>query len=60
MEKLGIFIFMKVVDSDVTFQIKLTLLKLEWQNTKYGRKTEDRSKTGNQQDKFLGFWNLCI
>jgi len=29
MEKLGIFIFMKVVDIDVTFQIKLTLLKLE-------------------------------
>jgi hypothetical protein len=42
MTKFEILFFMKVVDMDVTFQMKLTLLKLEWQNTKYGRQPEDR------------------
>jgi hypothetical protein len=42
MIKFEIYFFMKVLDMDVTFQMKLTLLKFEWQNTKYERKTKDR------------------
>ena len=44
--------FIKIVDMDVIFQMKLTLLKLESQNTKYGRKTKDRSNPGINRTDF--------
>ena len=59
MTEFEIISFIKVVNMDVIFQMKLTLLKLESQNTKYGRKTEDRSKPGINK---TNFWvsKICI
>jgi len=47
MTEIEILFFTEVIDMDVTFQMKKTLLIMEWQNTKYGRKTKGRLKTGN-------------